>query len=111
MRPVLFTFLGVDVQSYGVSKAAAALVAAWLLGRRWAPGAVFGAYLGLSGLSRVLVEYLRTNEPVVLGLTQPQLWALASMAVGCVLVARHRTTPRRSTAEETDEARAALAVR
>ncbi len=33
VRPVLFTILGIDVQSYGVSKAAAALVAAWLLGR------------------------------------------------------------------------------
>lgn len=30
---MLFTILGIDVQSYGVSKAAAALVAAWLLGR------------------------------------------------------------------------------
>ncbi|WP_413450588.1 prolipoprotein diacylglyceryl transferase family protein [Georgenia phoenicis] len=83
-----------------------------LLARRWAPGAVFGAYLGLSGLSRLLVEYLRTNDPVVFGLTQPQLWALASIAVGCVLVARQRTTARRSTAEETDEPRAPdLAVR
>ncbi|PZR51666.1 prolipoprotein diacylglyceryl transferase [Xylanimonas oleitrophica] len=33
MRPVLASLLGVDVQSYGVSKALAALVAAWLLGR------------------------------------------------------------------------------
>ena len=33
MRPVLFSIFGFDVQSYGVSKAAAALLAAWLLGR------------------------------------------------------------------------------
>lgn len=33
MRPVLFSILGLDVQTYGLSKAAAALVAAYLLGR------------------------------------------------------------------------------
>lgn len=33
MRPVLFSILGLDVQTYGVSKALAALVAAYLLGR------------------------------------------------------------------------------
>lgn len=33
MQPILFTILGVDVPSYGVSKALAALVAAYLLGR------------------------------------------------------------------------------
>ena len=33
MRPVLFSFLGFDVQTYGVSKVAAALVAAVLLAR------------------------------------------------------------------------------
>ena len=32
MRPVLFTIFGLDIQSYGVSKAAAAVIAAWLLG-------------------------------------------------------------------------------
>lgn len=31
MRPILFSILGFDVQSYGVSKAAAALIAAFLL--------------------------------------------------------------------------------
>ena len=33
MRPVLFTILGVDVQTYGVSKIAAALLGAYLLGK------------------------------------------------------------------------------
>lgn len=36
MRPVLFSVLGLDIQSYGASKALAALVAAWLLGRAFA---------------------------------------------------------------------------
>lgn len=74
----------------------AAVIAAVLvvLVRRWAPLAVFGAYLGLSGLSRFLVEFLRINDPVVLGLTQPQLWALLSIAVGVVLIVRSGTQQR-----------------
>lgn len=74
----------------------AAVIAAVLvvLVRRWAPLAVFGAYLGLSGLSRFLVEFLRINDPVVLGLTQPQLWALVSIAVGVVLIVRSGTQQR-----------------
>jgi hypothetical protein len=69
---------------------AAVLIAAilWALGKSWNPAAVFGAYLALSGISRFLVEYLRINEPALLGLTQPQLWALASLIVGVVLIVR-----------------------
>jgi phosphatidylglycerol:prolipoprotein diacylglycerol transferase len=52
------------------------------------PAAVFGAYLALSGISRFLVEFLRVNEPAVLGLTQPQLWALAGLVTGVVLIVR-----------------------
>ncbi|MBU5421115.1 prolipoprotein diacylglyceryl transferase [Cellulomonas hominis] len=35
MRPVLFSIFGLDIQTYGVSKAAAALIAAHLLGREF----------------------------------------------------------------------------
>ena len=35
MRPVLFDILGFPINSYGVSKALAALVAAYLLGREF----------------------------------------------------------------------------
>ena len=59
----------------------------WALGKHWTPPAVFGAYLALSGISRFLVEYLRINEPALLGLTQPQLWALVSLIAGVVLIA------------------------
>jgi len=70
----------------------------WAMGKRWTPPAVFGAYLVLSGISRFLVEYLRINEPALLGLTQPQLWALVSVVGGVVLIAhaRHRNPPRRA---------------
>ena len=69
---------------------AAVVIAAalWALGMRWSPPAVFGAYLALSGISRFLVEFLRINEPALLGLTQPQLWALASLVAGVVLIVR-----------------------
>jgi phosphatidylglycerol:prolipoprotein diacylglycerol transferase len=69
---------------------AAVLIAAvlWALGKRWNPAAVFGAYLALSGISRFLVEFLRINEPALLGLTQPQLWALISLIAGVVRIVR-----------------------
>jgi phosphatidylglycerol---prolipoprotein diacylglyceryl transferase len=82
---------------------AAVLIAAvlWALGKRWNPAAVFGAYLALSGISRFLVEFLRINEPALLGLTQPQLWALVSLIVGVVLIVRaqHLNRSRRIAAE------------
>ena len=59
----------------------------WFLGRRTSGPALFGWYLVLSGAARFLVEFLRTNDPVVLGLTQPQLWAVASVAGGTALLA------------------------
>jgi phosphatidylglycerol---prolipoprotein diacylglyceryl transferase len=82
---------------------AAVLIAAvlWALGKRGNPAAVFGAYLVLSGISRFLVEFLRINEPALLGLTQPQLWALVGLIAGVVLIARTQflNRPRRIAAE------------
>ena len=73
----------------------------WALGKRWNPAAVFGAYLALSGISRFLVEYLRINDPALLGLTQPQLWALVSLIAGVALIVRSQflNRPRRIEAE------------
>jgi phosphatidylglycerol:prolipoprotein diacylglycerol transferase len=82
---------------------AAVLIAAvlWMLGKSWNPAAVFGAYLALSGISRFLVEFLRINEPALLGVTQPQLWALVSLITGVVLIVRaqYLNRPRRIAAE------------
>ena len=73
----------------------------WELGKRWNPAAVFGAYLALSGISRFLVEYLRINEPALLGLTQPQLWALVNLIAGVALIVRSQflNRPRRIEAQ------------
>ncbi len=47
--------------------------------------ALFGLYAVLMGLSRLLVEFVRRNEDVALGLTQPQLWSVLLVAVGVVV--------------------------
>lgn len=71
--------------------AAASLIAAvlWVLQDRLSPASVFGSYLALSGIARVLVEFVRVNNPVLLGLTEAQLLGLASVAIGTVLIVRY----------------------
>jgi len=64
----------------------------WRLRREPLPdGVVFSAYLVLSGLARFLVEFVRTNPRIVLGLTEAQLTSLALMAVGAWLLVTRRT--------------------
>ena len=59
-------------------------VALWLWRRRdaYRPGVLFALYLVLSGVERVLVEFVRRNEVVAAGLTVPALESLAVCAVG-----------------------------
>jgi len=75
---------------YEALAAAAIAIILWAVGKHWTPPAVFGAYLALSGISRFFVEYLRINEPALLGLTQPQLWSVLLALAGAVLAARTR---------------------
>jgi len=72
--------------------AAAFLIAAalWALQDRLSPASVFGSYLVLSGIARVLVEFIRVNNPVLLGLTEAQLLGSASVAIGAALIWRYR---------------------
>jgi phosphatidylglycerol:prolipoprotein diacylglycerol transferase len=60
------------------------LVAAllWRWRYRWQPGTLFAVYLILAGLERFLVEFIRRNDSVLLGLTQPQLLSLLMIASG-----------------------------
>ena len=44
----------------------------------------------LAGAERFLVEFRRRNDEVLLGLTQPQLFAAAFVALGVVLLLAHR---------------------
>ncbi|WP_448072963.1 prolipoprotein diacylglyceryl transferase [Georgenia yuyongxinii] len=73
---------------YEVLGALAIAAVLGILGKRLTAPAVFGAYLVLSGIARLLVEFLRTNDTVLLGLTQAQLWSIASVVAGTVLIAR-----------------------
>ncbi len=77
-------------EAAGAFAIAAVLV---FLGRRWSPLAVFGAYLALSGVARLLVETIRVNERVLLGLTEAQLFGLLSILAGLALILIDRRHP------------------
>ena len=54
----------------------------WRWRDRWRPGTLIAIYLIGAGLERFLVEFLRRNADVALGLTQPQLVAVVMMLAG-----------------------------
>ncbi|MCE5254685.1 MAG: prolipoprotein diacylglyceryl transferase [Actinomycetia bacterium] len=60
-------------------------ILAWVISPRFKrEGSLIFAYAVLAGLERFLVEFIRTNEPVALGLTQQQWIAIGMMVVGIV---------------------------
>ena len=59
----------------------------WQLRDRVRPGVVFALYLVGSGLERFLVEFIRRNKEVLLGLTAPQVESLVLLAIGLVWLA------------------------
>jgi phosphatidylglycerol---prolipoprotein diacylglyceryl transferase len=62
----------------------------WQLRDRLTGGRLFALYLVLAGTERLLVEFIRRNDDVALGLTLPQLLSLAMIAAGVALAARVR---------------------
>jgi phosphatidylglycerol:prolipoprotein diacylglycerol transferase len=68
-------------------------VVLWRLRDRFAPGVLFGLYLIFAGIERFLVEFIRRNEEIVAGLTQPQLISLALLALGVAIVVVRRDVP------------------
>jgi len=56
----------------------------WSLRDRVRPGVVFALYLVGSGLERFLVEFIRRNKEVLVGLTAPQVESLVLLAIGLV---------------------------
>jgi phosphatidylglycerol:prolipoprotein diacylglycerol transferase len=56
-------------------------------------GALFAWYMVLAGMERFLVEFLRNNEPVWVGLTLQQLVSLVLTMGGVVLLWRLRAAP------------------
>jgi phosphatidylglycerol:prolipoprotein diacylglycerol transferase len=78
-------------------EAAALVPIAWMVIRWRAKGrsdrAVLGLYLVLTASLRFVIEIIRINERVALGLTVAQWVSLVLIAVGCGLLARPGQTP------------------
>jgi phosphatidylglycerol---prolipoprotein diacylglyceryl transferase len=72
----------------------------WRLRDRFQPGILFAIYLVLAGLERFLVEFIRRNDHVLIGLTEAQLVSLAMIAAGgaWLAVRSNRGTLARATA-------------
>jgi phosphatidylglycerol:prolipoprotein diacylglycerol transferase len=62
----------------------------WRLRDRLRPGLVFALWLVLTGLERLLVEFVRRNETAALGLTLAQLVSLGMIAAGAAWLVRAR---------------------
>ena len=62
----------------------------WRLRDRVRPGALFALFLVLHGIERLLVEFIRRNDEVALGLTLAQLFSVAMIAGGAALLLRWR---------------------
>lgn len=54
--------------------------------KNYAPGTMTWLYLILSGCARFLVEFWRINPPLAFGLSEAQLFSLALMAIGLILL-------------------------
>jgi phosphatidylglycerol---prolipoprotein diacylglyceryl transferase len=73
----------------------------WQLRDRVRPGVLFALYLVLAGAERFLVEFVRRNSDVALGLTAAQLESAVIFVIGAVwlaLVARSGGLMRPTTA-------------
>jgi phosphatidylglycerol:prolipoprotein diacylglycerol transferase len=60
----------------------------WRLRDRVRPGVIFALYLLGSGTERLLIEFIRRNKEVLLGLTGPQLESVALIVIGSLLLWR-----------------------
>lgn len=81
---------GVRVQPTPIYETVAMCLLAWGLWQlrdRVRPGVVFALYLLLSGLERLLVEFIRRNAEVFAGLTAPQLESIVLMLIGATWLA------------------------
>jgi phosphatidylglycerol:prolipoprotein diacylglycerol transferase len=81
---------GVTVQPTPIYETVSMCLVAYLLWRlrdRVRPGVVFALYCVLSGLERFLVEFIRRNKEVLIGLTAPQLESAVLVIVGGIWLA------------------------
>jgi phosphatidylglycerol:prolipoprotein diacylglycerol transferase len=64
-----------------------AAIVLWRLRDRFRPGILFALYLFLAGFERFMVEFVRRNADVAVGLTQAQLLSGAMMFAGGIWIA------------------------
>jgi phosphatidylglycerol:prolipoprotein diacylglycerol transferase len=57
----------------------------WSLRDRLTGGRLFALYLVLAGIERLLVEFIRRNDKIILGLTWPQLLSIVMIIAGTAL--------------------------
>src|SRR5688572_3504976 len=62
----------------------------WQLRGRFAPGTIFALYLVAAGVERLLIEFIRRNDDVALGLTLAQLVSVGMLAAGAGWLMRSR---------------------
>jgi phosphatidylglycerol:prolipoprotein diacylglycerol transferase len=67
-----------------------AALALWRLRDRFRPGVLFAIYLVIAGVERLLIEFIRRNDDVALGLTQAQLVSIVMAAAGVAWLLRAR---------------------
>jgi phosphatidylglycerol:prolipoprotein diacylglycerol transferase len=61
--------------------------ALWRMRNVFQPGLLFAVYLVLAGTERFLIEFIRRNDDVALGLTQAQLLSVAMVLIGAIWIA------------------------
>lgn len=85
---------GVRVHPTPLYELAAGLLIGWILWRRGGKsrplGQMTGEYLALSGLARFLVEFIRINPKIFLGMSNAQLASIGSIVAGLLLIAGAR---------------------
>jgi phosphatidylglycerol:prolipoprotein diacylglycerol transferase len=62
----------------------------WNLRDRFKPGVLFAIYLVIAGVERFLIEFIRRNDSVFLGLTLPQVISVGMAAAGAAWIVRAR---------------------
>jgi prolipoprotein diacylglyceryltransferase len=86
--------LGYHVVSLAAHAAGAVLLLLWLRRRGVRDRAVFGSYLLAAGTLRFLIELIRVNAVVALGMTTAQLFSAGLVVAGIwLLAARGDTAP------------------
>lgn len=60
----------------------------WRFRENLTPTALFGTFAILFGLQRFAVEFVRLNDEILVGLTAAQLWSLALVAIGAIMLTR-----------------------